>query len=132
MWHEFLGVLENLAGVLLGGTIGAAIINGINERKMLKMKHEYEKEDKVQTDVLEKLNELEAQSAAQSEALRFVLYDRIRHIGQAYIADEEVDFDDRRILRDMHRSYHNGLGGKGDLDKLMEAVDELPLKRKET
>ncbi len=50
------------------------------------------------------------------------------YLGQAYIAESEIDFDDRRILNDMHRSYHNGLGGNGDLDKLMEAVNDLPLK----
>ena len=59
------------------------------------------------------------------------MYDRIRFLGQAYIAEGEIDFDDRRILRQMHTSYHNGLGGNGDLDALMEEVDSLPLKKEE-
>lgn len=130
MWHEVLGVIANLLAVLLGGTLGAAIINGINERKMLKMQHEFQQEDKAQVDVQAKLKEIEAKTDAQSEAIRYILYDRIRYLGQAYIAEKEVDFDDRRILRDMHSSYHNGLGGNGDLDKLMEAVDALPLKER--
>lgn len=130
MWHEALVVIGDLVAVLLGGTLGAAIINGINERKMLKMQHEYQKEEKAQTNVQDKLKEIETKTDAQSEAIRYILYDRIRYLGQAYIAEKEVDFDDRRILRDMHRSYHNGLGGNGDLDKLMEAVDNLPLKER--
>ena len=130
MWHEALVVIGDLVAVLLGGTLGAAIINGINERKMLKMQHEYQKEEKAQTNVQDKLKEIETKTDAQSEAIRYILYDLIRYLGQAYIAEKEVDFDDRRILRDMHRSYHNGLGGNGDLDKLMEAVDNLPLKER--
>lgn len=130
MWHEALVVIGDLVAVLLGGTLGAAIINGINERKMLKMQHEYQQEEKAQTNVQDKLKEIEAKTDAQSEAIRYILYDRIRYLGQAYIAEKEVDFDDRRILRDMHSSYHNGLGGNGDLDKLMEAVDNLPLKER--
>ena len=130
MWHEALVVIGDLVAVLLGGTLGAAIINGINERKMLKMQHEYQKEEKAQTNVQDKLKEIETKTDAQSEAIRYILYDRIRYLGQAYIAEKEVDSDDRRILRDMHRSYHNGLGGNGDLDKLMEAVDNLPLKER--
>ena len=130
MWHEVLDVIANLLAVLLGGTLGAAIINGINERKMLKMQHAFQQEDKAQIDIQAKLKEIEAKLDAQTEANRFILYDRIRYLGQAYIAEKEVDFDDRRILRNMHNSYHNGLGGNGDLDKLMEAVDALPLKER--
>ena len=59
-----------------------------------------------------------------------MLYDRIRYLGQAYIAAGEIDFDDRRVLNDMHRSYHNGLGGNGDLDTLMAEVNGLKLKTK--
>ena len=40
-----------------------------------------------------------------------------------------MDFDDRRILNLMHKSYHDGLGGNGDLDNVMNDVNRLPLKR---
>ncbi len=62
------------------------------------------------------------------KGLMYVLYDRIRFLGQEYIRQGYVDFDDRRVLNDMHSSYHNGLGGNGDLDNLMKAVNSLPLK----
>ena len=58
-----------------------------------------------------------------------ILLDRIRHLGQSYIAAGEIDFDDRRIFHMMHSVYHDGLGGNGDADLVVEAVDELPLKQ---
>ena len=60
---------------------------------------------------------------------RYIMFDRIRYLGQKYVAEKEVDFDDRRILNRMHDVYHNELGGNGDLDKLMKAVNTLPLKQ---
>lgn len=65
---------------------------------------------------------------ALKAGLKWVLYDRIRHLGQKYIAAGGVDFDDRRILNEMHTSYHEGLGGNGDLDVLMGEVNRLPLR----
>ena len=67
------------------------------------------------------------------EAQRYVLYDRIRYLGQKYLAAGEVDMEDRRILHLLHAVYHGdethrGCGGNGDLDLLMKAVDKLPLK----
>lgn len=29
----------------------------------------------------------------------------------------------------MHNCYHSGLGGNGDADLVVDAVDELPLKK---
>ena len=57
-----------------------------------------------------------------------MLYDRIRYLGLKYIQDGAVDFDDRRILKEMHDCYHERLGGNGDLDNLMREVNRLPLK----
>lgn len=68
---------------------------------------------------------------AQNEAMKYVLYDRIRFLGQAYIDAGEIDFDDRRILNNMHHSYYFGPGGNGDLDTLMNKVNHLPLKKHE-
>ncbi len=74
---------------------------------------------------------IELKVDALTEGVKYVLYDRIRFLAQEYISDGEVGFDDRRILGNMHRSYHNGLAGNGDLDILMREVNSLPLKRKE-
>ena len=124
IWEFIVAVVV----AFVGGAAGAAIINGINERKMHKLKRQDAKEDNEALETEKRLKAIEAKTDAQSEALKFILYDRIRYLGQAYIAESEIDFDDRRILNDMHRSYHSRLGGNGDLDKLMEAVNDLPLK----
>ena len=58
---------------------------------------------------------------------RVILLDRIQYLCRCYIHDGAVDFDDRRRLHKMHDAYH-ALGGNGDLNTLMAAVDELPVK----
>lgn len=118
-----------------------AVIEGIREALKWSRTRKAQKEDKAeakeeyrqkQSDLRteERLEAIEKKTDAQSEALKFILYDRIRYLGQAYIAEEEIDFDDRRILNEMHRSYHVGLHANGDLDNLMRDVNALPLKRR--
>lgn len=101
-----------LIGGLCGGSAVAALINQIFETKREKARRKDGES--------ENMREVKA-------ALKWVIYDRIRHLGQTFIADGEVSFDDRRILNEMHNCYHNGLGGNGDLDNLMREVNDLPL-----
>lgn len=75
-------------------------------------------------------SEVDSKISALVESNRLIMLDRIKYLGQAYIIDGEVDFDDRRLLHAMHDTYHNKLGGNGDLDLIMEEVDKLPLKNK--
>lgn len=131
---------EILIAILSGGAV-VAVIEGIREalkwrrtRKAVKedraeKKAEY-KEKQADRKIDERLEQIENQNKAQSEALKFILYDRIRYLGQAYISEKEIDFDDRRILNNMHHSYHYGLKGNGDLDNLMAEVNRLPLKKR--
>lgn len=102
---------------VLGGSALAALINQIGEYVRQRRKHKDATDDKEDSDM-----------KALKEGMKYVLYDRIRWLGQAYIAKGEVDFDDRRVLHSMHNVYHNLLGGNGDLDSLMQEVNELPLK----
>ena len=76
---------------------------------------------RVETEQERKINGLQA-------GLRVVLLDRIQYLGQCYLADGEISFDDRRRLHRMHDAYHTGLNGNGDLDVIMAQVDRLPLK----
>ena len=85
-------------------------------------------EDQRQQEIEEKIATLERQNEAAAEALKVILLDRIRHLGQSYIQKGEISFDDRRIFHMMHDAYHDGLGGNGDADLVVEAVDDLPLK----
>lgn len=100
----------------LAAVIGG-VITQIGEGIRQKRKRKFDKDDGKDKDI-----------EALKAGLKWVLYDRIRHLGQKYINDGLVDFDDRRILNEMHKSYHDGLGGNGDLDNLMQQVNALPLK----
>lgn len=110
-------VIIAVIGGLLGGSAVAALINQIGEgiREKKKRKHDDGKSE-------------DADIAALRDGLKWVLYDRVRYLGQCFLSDGEIDFDDRRVLNEMHRCYHDGLGGNGDLQKLMDAVNNLPLK----
>lgn len=106
-----------LLGLVLASSVLSALINQLGEGIRQKRKHKFDTADTESKELKD-----------IKDGLKWVMYDRIRFLGKAYIMDGEVDFDDRRILSEMHKSYHDGLGGNGDLDKLMESVFELPLK----
>ena len=120
-----------LIAIISGGAV-VAVIEGVREYLTWRRNRRATLEDRQDRQIEKRLEKIEAESEAQSEALKFILYDRIRYLGQAYIAEGEIDFDDRRVLNDMHRSYHEGLHGNGDLDTLMSEVNRLPLKKRNT
>lgn len=101
-----------LASAVIGGTI-IQIGEGVRQRR----KRKYDKDDGKDKNI-----------EALKTGLKWVIYDRIRYLGLKYISEGAVDFDDRRILKEMHNTYHEGLGGNGDLDNLMNEVNRLPLK----
>ena len=115
---------------LASGSVGAAVVKLIGDLIIWHKTRKAQKEDHEEQSNEERIKEIVTMSLAMRDAMKFVLYDRIRYLGQTYIAEGEIDFDDRRILNDMHRSYHSGLFGNGDLDGLMSEVNHLPLKIK--
>ena len=115
----------------LGSGAFATAVAGIFEIFRFRRERKAKKEDDADLNIEKRLNTIETQTAAQSEALKYIMYDRIRFLGQEYIAEGEIDFDDRRILNAMHSVYHSGLNGNGDLDNLMRDVNALKLKRKD-
>lgn len=130
-----------LLGYLLTGATAAAVIKLLDNLIIWHLNRKAKKSDEAEAE--EKAEERKAENDEKEwkkhtdetiEALaigvRVILMDRIRYLGQEYIKDGEVDFDDRRLLNQMHSVYHNTLGGNGDLDILMKEVDELPLARK--
>ena len=107
-------VLVALIGILGGSTL-AALINQIFETARERKRRK------------DKLADRESEDIKVIKAgLKSIMLDRIRYVGQSYVRIGEVSFDDRKILNDMHTSYHN-LGGNGDLDLLMQEVNALPL-----
>lgn len=127
--------LEILSYLLTGAT-AAAIIKLIDNLIQWKLKRKAAKEDRTEAEAeaqkqseVERISETEKKIDKLTVGVRVLLLDRIQYLGQTYIRDGEVDFDDRRRLNDMHTVYHSGLGGNGDLDVLMNEVNSLPLKR---
>lgn len=113
-------IIVAIIGGLLGGSAVAALINQIFETVRERRRRK------------EKLEDTESEDIRIIKAgLKSLMLDRIRYVGQQYIKIGAIDFDDRKILNDMHTSYHN-LGGNGDLDLLMQEVNALPLKQKGT
>ena len=110
-------VVIAIIGGLLGGSAVAALINAIAAGIRQKREHKYNKDDGKDKD-----------TQALKAGLKWVIYDRIRYLGLKHISEGAIDFDDRRILREMHTCYHEGLGGNGDLDTLMSQVNKLPMK----
>ena len=115
---------------VVSGSLGAAIVKLFGDSLAFKRERKAKKEDTKTIDMSEWQKKVDKQLAALCEAQKLAMYDRIRYLGQEYIKHGEIEFDDRRVLNDMHNSYHCGLGGNGDLDKLMKTVNELPLKIK--
>lgn len=115
--------MAELLTLLLTGAAGAAAIKLLDNIIMWTLGRRAKKQDGAE--------EAKAAAAAQMQALtdgqRVILLDRLQYLCRCYIRDGAVDFDDRRRLHKMHDVYH-ALGGNGDLNTLMEAVDELPVK----
>mgnify|MGYP004646150309 CR=1 FL=1 len=136
---------ETAMAILLaiaGGAAGAAVINGLTERWKFRANRKAEKEDRAEkkadkteeladtlTRLQEQLTHLKESDAAQSEALKLILLDRVLWLGQSYINKGEISYDDRRRFHAMHSCYHSTLGGNGDADLIVEGVDALPLKK---
>lgn len=128
--------MENWMYAIATGVTGAAVIKLIDNVVQWFLQRKATKEDaKISDDKaeLKKIKQWEKNMEDKVNALInadiLIMLDRIRYLGQRYVADNEVDFDDRRILNQMHKSYHDDLGGNGDLDELMKAVNALPLKK---
>ena len=64
--------------------------------------------------------------SAERKALRYLMLYIIQDTARELIAAKKATMDEKRQLHQWHDVYHNGLGGNGDADKLIEAVDQLP------
>ncbi len=127
--------MDEIIGYLLTGGVAAGLIkliDGIIQWWLARRaKKEDAKEAKDETEhqtEIARIDKIEESLKAVMEGQRYILLDRIRYLGLNYIKAGEISFDDRRLLHQMHGVYHNTLNGNGDLDALMEAVNELPLK----
>jgi len=149
---EFWNTAGGLLLAFVGGTGAKALIDALHDRWKFRATRNAQKEDKAdekadKTEELESsvseirqaeedlskrhdkdMKDLNEQMSAQSEALRLLLLDRILSMGEELIEKREITFDERKRFHDMHKCYHNRLGGNGDADIVVGGVDRLPLK----
>lgn len=62
-----------------------------------------------------------------SAGTRMLLYDRIKFLGKVYISRGSIKSDELEDIIEMHKVYHNELGGNGFLDSVMDQVKKLSI-----
>lgn len=102
--------METLIAIL-GGAAGAAIITGA----VTLVQFFTNRKDKKETS-----------EDVQTKALRYLMLYIIQDRCEGYIKRGSISLQERRSLHHWHDLYHNGLGGNGDADLLMEEIDHLP------
>lgn len=109
--------MSELVLALISGGVGAAIAGGIMGLITYKVKRHDEKKDKQS-----------GTCALHTTAIRYLMLYIIREECEKHIQRNGISYEDRRMLHKWHEVYHKELGGNGDADLLMAAVDDLPLK----
>ena len=104
--------MEEVILAILGGSCGAAVVNGIFEA--------------IRYGVARREN-LGDKKDAQNKALRYLMLYIIQERARQHIQACSITLQERRSLHHWHSLYHDGLGGNGDADALMEQVDRLPV-----
>ena len=99
--------MEILAAIV-GGSFGAAIVSLV---QFLIGRHDKKK----------------AGESSERKALRYLMLYIIQERCKETIARGWTTLEERRSIGDWHDVYHDGLGGNGDADALMQQVMELPL-----
>ena len=98
---------EFLAAIL-GGSFGAAIVSLI---QFLISRHDKKK----------------AGESSERKALRYLMLYIIQERCKELLARGWTTLEERRSIGHWHDVYHNGLGGNGDADALLQQVKALPL-----
>lgn len=109
--------MSELVLALISGGVGAAIAGGIMGLITYKVKRHDEKTDKQNSTCV-----------LHTTAIRYLMLYIIREECEKHIQRKYISYEDRRMLHKWHELYHKELGGNGDADLLMAAVDELPLR----
>jgi len=127
--------VEEILKSFLGGAGGAALIAGLFGIWQWWLNRNAKKEDQAVTQRAadckargEDLARVENQVKALYKANRIQMYDRIKHLGKSYISQGKISPEDLEDIIDMHKCYHDDLGGNGFLDEIMEQVKHLPIK----
>lgn len=101
---------------IIGGGVGAAVVTVVGQIIIAKQARRFQQEDRRVDDM-----------AALKEGISWLLYDRILYLSRKYIDRGWLSLEDLKVIKEQHRIYHDRLGGNGYLDKVMAAVEALPL-----
>lgn len=110
-----------LITLILAGTAGGAIVKLIDNVIQWLLSRKAKKQD---TETLS-MQQLSEKVLTIEEGQRVILHDRIKYLARCYIEEGEVDYDDFKDLKDMHKAYRN-LGGE-NLVRPMEDVSKLKM-----
>jgi hypothetical protein len=115
---------------ILGGGAGTALVGGAFALIQWKLNRKAAREDRAAELGSQEARELKRLVGVLVEADRTILYDRIKHLGKAYIARGYVTVEELEDLDLMHEVYHSKekLGGNGFLDALMHTVHALTVR----
>lgn len=105
---------------VVGGGVGAGIINLIT--KVIERK--WSKEDTKENKLEEKMDALSNKVDSIMVAQKVLMVDRVKHVGAEYIDAGEISLADKEGLQEMYQAY-KGLNGNGHLDLTMREVDKL-------
>lgn len=146
--------MNTLLACLLSSSLAAAIIASLTEIFLWKAKKKDKDEDKHDelayglskcqeevTSLGESLSEIteEMRSYIQESnelhkavvtSNKLIMTDRITHISKGCIKEGKITLEDRTLLHKMWDEYHISWGGNGDLNALMNNIDELPVEVK--
>jgi len=106
--------VDSLIAIISGG-VGAAIVSVVGSLLLARQAQRIKSEDTESADV-----------KALKEGITWLMYDRILYLSKHYVAAGQISWEDLRILTEMHRVYHDRLGGNGYLDEIMRDVKALP------
>lgn len=107
----------------LAGAAGAALVSGI----FTLIVHRLNRKDKLEDRRTEKNEAEQGQLQVFQKSLRYLMLFIIQERAKSHIKDGRITLEERRSLHHWHSLYHDGLGGNGDADALMAAVDDLPV-----
>ena len=102
--------------IALGGGSAAAVVSGAVQVILWALARRAAKDDKASDGNKE-----------IKDAIRALMYDRIKYLGQRYIGEGGVALDDLESFLDMHGCYRD-LEGNGGLDTLVSKVKALPIR----
>lgn len=102
-------MIWEILAAIVGGSFGSAIVSLI---QYLIGRHDKKK----------------AGESSERKALRYLMLYIIQERCKEIIARGWTTLEERRSLGHWHDVYHNGLGGNGDAEELMQQVKALPLR----